>query len=299
MRTLLLDGHNLAFRSFYAMPEQLTRKDGFPTGALHGWLRTLWWLEDNAFDSSEGSDATRAFIFFDRGPPQRHLELQADYKANRDEAPVGLARQLPHMEQMGILLGWGAIYREGVEADDLIGVTARHCAAQGDEVRIVSADKDLGQLLDDDGRITQLLPPPTANPKLGWRQLDAKGLAEKFGVPPRQIPDYLALIGDTSDNVPGIQGVGPKTAAKWLQQYKGIEEILAHSGELKPVRFQKLLYENREQLRTNLRIVTLDADCAVPDLSEVPQPDYPRLLNLLEEMEMNRSIKDAKKRYEL
>jgi DNA polymerase-1 len=203
---LLLDGYNLAFRAFYAMPETLTRSDGLPTGAVHGWVRTLWWLEDN-------QRADCAVTFFDLGGASRHEALLTDYKANRTAMPDAMRLQMPYMKRLSTLMGFGAIEREGVEADDLIATWCRLLTAQGHTVKIVSADKDLGQCLHLSG-VRQLLPPPTSNPKLGWRELDAAGVEEKFGVPPRCVPDFLALVGDTSDNIPGLDGVGPKTAAK-------------------------------------------------------------------------------------
>ena len=132
-------------------------------------------------------------------------------------------------------MGYGGLEVDGVEADDLIGSAALQLAAAGHRVGIVSADKDLAQLIRPG--VTQWLPPPTANPKLGWRELDEDGVAIKFGVTPAQIPDLLALVGDTSDNIPGIPGVGLKTAAKWLVQYGSLQGILDYCGEIQPKRF--------------------------------------------------------------
>lgn len=287
-RYLLLDGYNLAFRAFYALPETLTRSDGLPTGAIHGWLRTLWYLE-------EQEKAECGVVFFDLGGAARHEALHADYKANRTELPDGLRRQIPYMKKIAVLLGFGGIERHGVEADDLIATWARILSEQGESIKIVSADKDLGQCLRMPG-VTQLLPAPTANPKLGWRDLDAEGLQEKLGIPPRLVPDYLALIGDTSDNIPGLAGVGPKTATKWLQQFGSLEGVIANCGDLKPPRFQKLVYEERENLRRNLKMTTLDFDVPVDSLN-CPPRDTDALIELLEELEMKNGAAEARKRY--
>lgn len=278
MKVALLDGFNLAFRAFYGMPE-LTRADGFPTGALHGWVRTLWWIEDHV-------KADQMLVFFDLGGAQRQLEIREDYKANRTEAPEALEQQIPVIKDWTRAAGYVGIERDGVEADDLIAAYSRKHERAGAEVLVVSADKDLGQLVTE--RVHQLVPPPTANPRLGWRELDPAGVAEKFGVLPGQIAEYLALVGDTSDNIPGLNGVGPKTAAKWLQQYGTLEAIIAHCGELNPKRFQALVYAEAQTLRDNLRMTRLTEDLAVENDLHA-EPDFARALQILEEMEMGKT----------
>lgn len=287
---LLLDGHNLAFRSFYGMPE-LTRSDGFPTGALHGWVRTLWMIADQF-------EAKRMTVFFDKGGSERHETLDANYKANRDEAPADLEKQLPYMETLAVRMGIPAFTRAGEEADELIAATARELDRRGEQVRIVSADKDLAQVIG--GNVGQIVPPPTANPKLGWRELDAAGVEAKFGVPPEKIPDYLALIGDSSDNIPGLKGVGPKTAAKWIAQHGDVEGILAAAGSIKPPRFQALLSdcEQAERVRLNLKMVRFPEDTKIDSAWMEPQPPDPAGLQaVLAELEMRRAAEDARKRY--
>jgi len=278
MKIALVDGFNLAFRAFYGMPE-LARADGFPTGALHGWVRTLWWIEDNL-------KPDRLLVFFDLGDPRRQLALHGAYKANRQEAPEALKRQIPVIKEWTRAAGYCGVELDGVEADDLIAGYSAQFAAEGHEVLVVSADKDLAQLVG--GPVRQWMPPPTANPKLGWRELDAAGVEEKFGVKPAQIADYLALIGDTSDNIPGLAGVGPKTAAKWIQQYGSLEAIIAHCGELQPKRFQALVYAAADTLRRNLEMTRLD--CAAPPAAPHPEPDPQRALQILREMEMGRTV---------
>ena len=204
---LLVDGFNIAYRCFFAVPE-LTRADGFPTNAVHGWVKSLWRLADQ-----ERPAAT--LVFFDLGGAQDRLALHPEYKAQREEMPEALVKQLPYIKAVTRAMGLVGVEKAGVESDDLVASQAVHLAALGHEVLIVSADKDFAQIVGE--RINMLLPPPSANPKLGWRRLDAAGVEEKFGIPPAQIAGYLALVGDTSDNIPGIEGVGPKTAVKWLR----------------------------------------------------------------------------------
>lgn len=279
MKTALIDGFNLAFRAYYGMPE-LTREDGFPTGALHGWVRTLWWIEDNV-------KADSLLVFFDLGGASRQTALREDYKANRSEAPEDLEKQIPVIKEWTRAAGFVGVEESGVEADDLIAAYSRKLSADGREVLIISADKDLAQLVTD--KVHQLVPPPTANPKLGWRELDPEGVEKKFNVRPSQIADYLALIGDTSDNIPGLRGVGPKTAAKWLNQYGNVEEIIAHCGELNPKRFQGLVYEEAENLRINLRMTRLDDTVAIDETAHAA-PDPDRAQQILSEMEMGRTV---------
>ena len=202
---LLVDGFNLIYRCFFAIPE-LNRADGFPTNALHGWVKSLWKLQDQ-------EQPAGTLVFFDLGGSQDRLALHPEYKAQREEMPEALAKQIDPVKELTHLMGCQVIEQDGVESDDLLAAEAVARARAGDEVLIVSSDKDFAQIVND--RIRIMLPPPSANPKLGWRLLDAAGVAEKFGVPPAQIADYLALVGDNSDNIPGIPKVGPKTAAKW------------------------------------------------------------------------------------
>ena len=285
MKTALIDGFNLAFRAFYGMPE-LARADGFPTGALHGWVRTLWWIEDNV-------QPDQLLVFFDLGGARRQVAIREDYKANRTEAPEALQQQIPVVKEWTRAAGYVGVEQDGVEADDLIAAYSHALSGQGHEVLIISADKDLAQLVTD--RVHQLVPPPTANPRLGWRELDPSGVEAKFGVPAGRIADYLALVGDTSDNIPGLKGVGPKTAAKWLNQYGDLEQVIAHCGELHPKRFQALVHAGAESLRLNLRMTRLDHAREI-DQTAHAAPDPERALGILEEMEMARSAATLRQR---
>lgn len=283
---LLIDGFNLAYRCFFAIPE-LTRADGFPTNALHGWVKSLWKLHDQ-----ERPEAI--VVFFDLGGASDKEALLPEYKAHREEMPEALVKQLPYVKSLTKALGFVGVEIEGIESDDLLASQARSLAAAGHDVLIVSSDKDFAQIVDD--RIKILLPPPTANPKLGWRLLDAAGVVEKFGVPPSQIADYLALVGDTSDNIPGLEGVGPKTAAKWLQQYGSLEGVIEHAAELKPDRFQALVQSSVEHLRRNRCITTLNLAHPVIAAEKVAVR-HDEVFRLLEELEMKTCLSDARKRY--
>jgi DNA polymerase I len=283
---LLIDGFNLAYRCFFAIPE-LTRADGFPTNALHGWVKSLWKLADQ-----ERPDST--LVFFDLGGAQDKLAIHAEYKAQREEMPEALVKQLPYVKTLTRALGYVGIEQDGVESDDLLGAEAVALAKAGHDVLIVSSDKDFAQLVSD--KIKILLPPPTANPKLGWRLLDPAGVLEKFGVAPEKIAEYLALVGDTSDNIPGVAGVGPKTAAKWLAEWGSLEGVITHAAELKPDRFRELVVADTEKLRRNLKLTTLNL--SLPSLVVGKPTSAPEeLFRLLEELEMRSSLAEARKRY--
>jgi DNA polymerase-1 len=283
---LLFDGYNLAFRAFYGMPE-LTRTDGFPTGALHGWVKSLWRLIDD--HRPDGS-----LVFFDLGGAQDRLALLPEYKAQRKETPEALEKQIPVIKDLTRAMGLVGVELDGVESDDLLAAQARLLANAGHDVLIVSADKDFAQCVDE--RITILLPPPTANPKLGWRLMDAAGVAEKFGVPPAKIAEYLAIVGDTSDNIPGIDGCGPKTATKWLVEHGSLEGLIAAAGVLKPERFREQVAARAEDLRRNLKLTTLRTNSPLPIIAP-GEPVPTKLFELLEAMEMKSTLVEARKRY--
>jgi DNA polymerase-1 len=283
---LLVDGYNMAFRAFYGMPE-LTRTDGFPTGALHGWIKTMWRLQDQ--EKPDGM-----LVFFDLGGSTHRLALHPEYKAQRKETPEPLEKQIPVIKEMTRAMGLVGIELDGIESDDLVASHARMLANAGHDVLIVSADKDFAQCVND--RIKILLPPPTANPKLGWRILDVAGVVEKFGVPPESIAEYLALIGDTSDNIPGIDGVGPKTAVKWFAEFKTLEGIIAGAAVLKPDRFRDAVAQNAARLRMNLELTTLHPQMPLPHIGPA-EVQTAKLFPLLEKLEMKSSLAEAQKRY--
>jgi DNA polymerase-1 len=283
---LLVDGFNLIYRCYFALPE-LTRADGFPTGALHGWVKSLWKLDDQ-----EQPEAT--LVFFDLGGAQDRLAIHPEYKAQREEMPEALRQQIEPVKQLTRAMGLVGIEQNGVESDDLLAAQAVAFAQAGHDVVIVSSDKDFAQIVGE--RIKMMLPPPAANPKLGWRLLDAPGVVEKFGVPPSQIADYLALVGDTSDNIPGIAGVGPKTAAKWLAEWGSLAGVIAHAAELKPERFREPVAAEAEKLRRNLKLTTLNL--SLPTVAaEKTAPNSAELLRLLEEFAMRSTLAEARTRY--
>jgi len=283
---LLVDGFNLAYRCFFAIPE-LARSDGFPTNALHGWVKSLWRLSDQ--EKPDG-----ALVFFDLGGAMDRLALLPEYKAQREEMPEALSRQVPVIKELTRAMGLGGIEEDGVESDDLLASHAWSLAKKGDRVVIVSSDKDFAQIVGE--RIRIMLPPPSANPKLGWRLMDEAGVREKFGVPPSVIADYLALVGDTSDNIPGLGGVGPKTAAKWLAEFGSLEGVIAAADRVNPERFRQVVAASADLLRRNLKVTTLNL--SLPPLPAAPAGAKPgELYAILEKMEMRSALAEARQRY--
>ena len=284
---LLCDGHNLAFRSFYGIRE-LNRSDGFPTNMVHGWVKSFWKLEDEF-------NPNQIHVFFDLGGATKREELLPSYKENRGLPPEGFLDQLEWIKKLSEAFGYGVYEKKGLEADDLIASAVRILQEKLlEEVLIVSADKDLAQLVAP--KIKQLLPPPTANPRLGWRILDVDGVIEKFGVPPSRILDYLSIIGDQSDNIPGLAGVGPKTATKWLNEYDNLENIIQNAGRISPKRFCSIIYEERELLRRNRSLVELESNVELKLVSSI-SPDVDKIKEIFTELEMKQSLMEVDKRY--
>jgi DNA polymerase-1 len=285
-KIFLCDGHNLAFRAFYGIRE-LTRSDGFPTNMIHGWVRSFWRLEDD-FSPDE------IWVFFDKGGCPLRENILPQYKANRGSPPEGFSEQLEYVKELTGALGYGWAEKEGLEADDLIATKTMQLKEEGTELTIVSSDKDLAQLVSPG--VKQLLPPPTANPRIGWRTLDEQGVEEKFGVPPSLILDYLSIIGDQSDNIPGLSGVGPKTAVKWIKEFGDMENLITNAGRLTPRRFCSVVYERREDLKRNLELIQLISDAEFSETSP-SSVAMDKLEEIFSAMEMTKSWEEAQKRY--
>jgi len=212
---LLVDGSSYLYRAFHALPE-LQSPNGEPTGAIRGVLSMLRRLvEDHKADAL-------ACVFDARGPTFREAEY-AEYKANRPPMPEPLAAQIEPLKQAVAALGWPVLAVDGVEADDVIATLAAQATRRGWRTVVSTGDKDLAQLVDDNVTLVNTMSNET---------LDIEGVKRKFGVAPAQIVDYLALTGDAVDNVPGVDKVGPKTAAKWIQQYGSLDEVMRRAGDI-------------------------------------------------------------------
>jgi DNA polymerase I len=246
-KLLLVDGSSYLFRAFHAMPD-LRNRAGEPTGALRGVLNMLAPLR-----TSMG--ATHAVCVFDAKGKTFRNDWYPQYKANRPPAPDDLVAQIAPIHTCVRAMGWPVIVQEGVEADDVIGTLARQAAEQGYEVVISTGDKDMAQLVQ---------PGVTLINTMTNEMLDEAGVREKFGVPPERIVDYLTLVGDTVDNVPGVTKCGPKTAVKWLSEYGSLEEVVAHAQEIKGVVGENLRLA-LDFLPLGRRLVTIVTDVALAE----------------------------------
>ncbi len=278
-RTLLLfDGNNLFYRSFFAIPPLATRA-GFPTNAVLGFTNVLRKvLTDEPHDY--------AAVTFDAGGRTfRHEKFHA-YKANRPPTPDTLKQQTPYTRRLCAALGLPILETPGIEADDIIGTLARRAAAAGQRVLIVSSDKDLLQLVNDD--VTVIHP-------VKYDRLDREGVRNKFGVPPEKVADVLALMGDSIDNIPGVPGIGEKGAANLINEFGSLESLLERAREVRNKRQREALEGHGEGARLSKELVTiatnLDLDIALEDL-QYRGPDREAARRLFEELEFTSIVKD-------
>ncbi len=286
-KILLIDSYAQIFRGFYAV-RMLNNKQGTPTNAVFAMMRFLLKLEN---DMAEQAYDGGAFVF-DKGRPPHRMALAPDYKANRPPCPEELTVQLPVIRELIQDFGWNLVEAENTEADDLIASIALFFKEFS--VKIISADKDLSQLIDD--RIEMLIPDQTGK---GFARRGRAEVLEKFGVTPEQIVDYLAMIGDNADNIPGIAGVGGKTAAKLLNQFGSIREMLERAGEISSLTLREKIQNAGELLRKNIELVRLVATPPAGSWDSAvlckKAPDWDRILATARDNDLNSMIKEIEK----
>ena len=270
---VLIDGSSFLFRAYHAIGGQggLSTRDGQPTHAVFGVVNMLRSL------IREVQPEYIAMVMDAKGKTFRH-DLYPEYKANRPPMPDDLRVQLEYLLEIIPAMGLPLVSIPGIEADDVIGTLSKTAVSEGYHVMIVSSDKDLTQLVNDHVVMVDTMKKST---------LDAEGVVNKFGVPPQRIIDFLALTGDASDNIPGIPKVGPKTAAKWLEQYGSLDALVAHADEVKG-KVGESLRENLDTLELSRTLVTVkcDADLGLGfhDLT-MKDPDRDNLKRLYETLE--------------
>ncbi|MBW6423595.1 DNA polymerase I [Rhizobium sp. XQZ8] len=275
----LVDGSGFIFRAFHALPPLTRKSDGLPVGAVSGFCNMLWKLLTDARDTSVGVTPTHFAVIFDYSSKTFRKDLYDAYKANRSAPPEELVPQFGLIRQATRAFNLPCIETEGFEADDIIATYARQAEATGADVTIVSSDKDLMQLV---------TPNVHMYDSMKDKQIGIPDVIEKWGVPPEKMIDLQALVGDSVDNVPGIPGIGPKTAAQLLEEFGDLDTLLARAGEIKQVKRRESIVANADLARLSRRLVELRTDVPLDlDLDALflePQ-NGPMLVGFLKAME--------------
>ncbi|PIY97576.1 MAG: DNA polymerase I, partial [Hydrogenophilales bacterium CG_4_10_14_0_8_um_filter_62_70] len=243
---LLVDGSSYLYRAFHALPD-LRNRDGLPTGAIYGVINMLRRLR------KENPAAYVACVFDAKGKTFRS-DIYPEYKAHRPPMPDDLVSQIEPLHEAVRALGWPILMIEGVEADDVIGTLTRQAEAMGLSSIVSTGDKDLAQLVTPQVKLVNTMTNET---------LDPTAVVNKFGVPAERIVDYLTLVGDAVDNVPGVAKVGPKTAVKWLTEYGSLDNLIARAGEIKGAVGENLRHA-LDWLPTGRRLITVKTDVDLP-----------------------------------
>ncbi len=277
----LVDGSAYIFRAFHALPPLTRKSDGTPIGAVSGFCNMLWKLLQDARNTSVGVTPTHFAVIFDYSSKTFRNDLYPEYKANRDEPPHDLRPQFGLIREATRAFNLPCIEMDGFEADDIIAAYAAKAEAVGAKTTIISSDKDLMQL------ITEMV---DMYDSMKDRQIGIAEVVEKFGVKPNKMIDLQALTGDSTDNIPGVPGIGPKTAAQLLDEFGDLDTLLERAGEIKQNKRRENLIEHADMARLSRQLVTLKVDTPVElpleDLHLEPQ-DGAKLVAFLKAMEFN------------
>jgi DNA polymerase-1 len=291
---LLVDGSSYLYRAFHALPD-LRSKAGEPTGALYGMAAMLRRLR---VDGNPAGDARYGAVVFDAPGKTFRDDLYPEYKANRASMPEDLRAQIEPIHRMVRAMGWPLLMVEGIEADDVIGTLTERAWRQGLRTVVSTGDKDLAQLVNPHVELINTMTRDNAPPE----RLDRDGVMARFGVPPERIIDWLSLVGDTVDNVPGVTKVGPKTAVKWLQQYGSLDGVIANAAQIGGVVGENLRAA-LGWLPTARALVTIKTDCDLSDrvssiegsLSLHPEDD-PELRDIFARYDMRSMLREVEQR---
>src|SRR5271154_3360313 len=274
----LVDGSSYIFRAYHALPPLNRKSDGLQVNAVLGFCNMLWKL---LRDMPPDNRPTHLAIIFDKSEITFRNKLYADYKAHRPPAPDDLIPQFPLIREAVRAFDLPCLEQGGFEADDLIATYVREACEAGATATIVSSDKDLMQLVNDCVLMYDTMKD---------RRIGIPEVIEKFGVPPDKVIEVQALIGDSTDNVPGVPGIGVKTAAQLIGEFGDLETLLARAGEIKQQKRRETLIENADKARLSKTLVTLDRhvplDVPLADLA-VHDPNARRLIAFLKAMEFN------------
>ncbi|WP_415308196.1 DNA polymerase I [Candidatus Pelagibacter sp. Uisw_099_02] len=280
----LIDGSGYIFRAYYALPPLTRKSDGLPVGAVSGFCSMLFKLLEDSKSNENLQKPTHFAVIFDAARKTFRNEIYSDYKANRSEAPDDLAPQFEYIRKSVVAFNLPSVDLPNYEADDLIATYAEQIIAKGAKVTIVSSDKDLMQLYRKDVRIFD----PMKN-----KFITSEDIITKFGVGPEKVIDVQSLAGDSSDNVPGVPGIGVKTAAELINKYGTLEKLLDNAQEIKQNKRRETLIENKDKAIISKKLVTLMKDAPVERKIEefnLKEIDKDKLYKFLREMEFNRLL---------
>ena len=283
----LIDGSGYIFRAYYALPPLSRKSDGLPTGAVSGFCSMLFKLLEDARSDDTKFKPTHFAVIFDSARKNFRNEIYKDYKANRTEAPEDLAPQFSYIRKSVEAFNLPSIELTNYEADDLIATYAKKIISVGATATIISSDKDLMQLVNDKIRIYD----PMKSKIIGTKEVK-----EKFGVRPDQVIDVQSLAGDSSDNIPGVPGIGIKTAAELINKYNSLDNLLKNLEEIKQKKRKETLINNKDNAILSRKLVTLKIDVPVEkkiDSFQLKEINKERLYNFLKEMEFNRLLSQA------
>ncbi|MBF2717464.1 DNA polymerase I [Agrobacterium vitis] len=275
----LVDGSGFIFRAFHALPALTRKSDGLPVGAVSGFCNMMWKLLTEARDTSVGVTPTHLAVIFDYSSKTFRKDLYPEYKANRSAPPEDLVPQFGLIRQATRAFNLPCIETEGFEADDIIATYARAAEAIGADVTIVSSDKDLMQLVTTNVHMYD---------SMKDKQIGIPDVIEKWGVPPEKMIDLQSLTGDSTDNIPGIPGIGPKTAAQLLEEYGDLDTLMARASEIKQNKRRENILAGAELVKLSRQLVTLRTDVPLDmplDALMLEKQDGPKLVAFLKAME--------------
>ena len=283
----LVDGSGYIFRAYYALPPLSRKSDGLPTGAVSGFCSMLFKLLEDARSDDSKNKPTHFAVIFDSARKNFRNEIYSEYKANRAEAPDDLAPQFEYIRKSVEAFNLPSIELLNYEADDLIATYAKKIIESGAKVTVISSDKDLMQLVSTKIRLFD---------PMKSRVIGEKEVIEKFGVKPNQVIDVQSLAGDSSDNIPGVPGIGVKTAAELINKYKNLDTLLKKASEIKQNKRRETLIANKDKALLSKQLVTLKDDVPIknnPSEFLIKKINKDKLYNFLREMEFNRLLSQA------
>ena len=283
----LIDGSGYIFRAYYALPPLTRKSDGLPVGAVSGFCNMLFKLLEDAKSKDNKDKPSHFAVIFDSARKNFRNEIYSEYKGNRSDAPDDLIPQFDYIRKSVLAFNLPSIELINYEADDLIATYVEQILEKGAKATIVSSDKDLMQLYRKNVRIYD----PMKN-----KFINEEDVQNKFGVEAGKVIDVQALAGDSTDNVPGVPGIGVKTAAELIKEYGNLENLLKNANKIKQNKRRETLIENKDKAIISKKLVTLKKDVPVKNKIEefeLKEIDKQKLYNFLREMEFNRLLSSA------